>query len=155
MLGVDPGLNGAIALFDPSLEVIQVRDMPVAMSGVGQRRVVVPVLLAEIVRGFAPTVAWVEQVHAMPKQGVSSVFKFGQVYGAILGVLAALDIPTRLVTPNLWKRHYALDARKAGAREAAMRIFPRDAALFQRVKDADRAEAALIACYGAVRDVTL
>lgn len=148
VLGVDPGLDGAFAMIESSLDLLQVRDMPVAKSGTGTRREVVPVLLAELIRAWRPDMAWVEKVHAMPKQGVSSMFTFGQGYGVVLGVLAALDVPVHLITPGTWKRGLGLDAAKHGARAMAMRMFPCDAALFSRVRDDGRAEAALIAYRG-------
>ena len=148
VLGVDPGLTGALAVIETSLDLLSVRDMPVAKSGTGTRREVVPVLLAELIRAWRPDVAWVEKVHAMPKQGVSSTFTFGLGYGVVLGVLAALDVPVRLVAPGTWKRGLGLDAAKQGSRAMAMRVFPREAALFARVRDDGRAEAALLAGYG-------
>lgn len=148
VLGVDPGLGGALGLVESSLDVVLARDMPVAKSGTGQRREVVPALLADFVREWRPDVAFVEKVHAMPAQGVSSVFTFGQGYGVVRGVLAALDVPVHLITPGLWKARLSLTADKAGARAMAMRLFPRDAALFSRVRDDGRAEAVLIAYFG-------
>jgi crossover junction endodeoxyribonuclease RuvC len=148
VLGVDPGLDGALAVIETSLDALLVQDMPVAKSGTGTRREVVPVLLAELIRAWRPDVAWVEKVHAMPKQGVSSTFTFGLGYGVVLGVLAALDVPVRLVTPLAWKRGLGLDAAKLGSRAMAMRMFPREAALFARVRDDGRAEAALLAWHG-------
>lgn len=148
VLGVDPGLDGALGLVETSLDVVLARDMPVAKSGTGQRREVVPTLIAELVRVWNPQVAFVEKVHAMPKQGVSSVFTFGLGYGVLLGVLSALEVPIVLVTPRTWKTALGLNADKAGSRAMAMRMFPRDARLFQRAGDDGRAEAVLIAWWG-------
>jgi crossover junction endodeoxyribonuclease RuvC len=148
VLGIDPGLDGALAVIETSLDTLVVRDMPVARSGTGTRREVVPVLLAELIREWRPDVAWVEKVHAMPKQGVSSTFTFGLGYGVVLGVLAALDVPVRLIAPLQWKRGLGLDAAKLGSRAMAMRTFPREAALFARARDDGRAEAALLAWFG-------
>lgn len=91
ILGIDPGARGGIALLAPSL--VAAYAMPDSLPG-----------LADLVRGLSPTSAWVERVHAFPGQGVSSCFTFGQAYGSILGVLAALSIPTHLVEPIAWKR---------------------------------------------------
>jgi len=151
VLGIDPGLDGALGLVESSLDVVLARDMPVAKSGVGQRRELVPALLAELVRDWRPDMAFVEKVHSMPKQGVASVFTFGKGYGVVLGVLAALDVPTHLVTPNTWKAWARLGRDKTGLRAMAARLFPRDAGLFARAGDDGRAEAVLIAWYGAQR----
>jgi crossover junction endodeoxyribonuclease RuvC len=148
VLGIDPGLTGALALIETSLDALVIRDMPVARSGTGTRQEIVPVLLAEMIRALDPDVAFLERVNAMPKQGVSSVFTFGQGYGMIRGVLAALLVPVELVTPGHWKRIMRLDKDKSRARAVAMNLFPRDAKMFQRVKDHDRAEAALLAWLG-------
>jgi crossover junction endodeoxyribonuclease RuvC len=148
VLGADPGLDGALGLVETSLDVVLARDMPVAKSGTGQRREIVPTLLAELIKSWRPDAAFVEKVHAMPKQGVSSVFTFGLGYGTLLGVLSALEVPLILVTPNTWKRAMGLGADKSGSRAMAMRLFPRDAGLFQQVKDDGRAEAVLIAWWG-------
>ena len=144
IMGVDPGLSGAIAFYFPRHpERVSVEDMPVAGGDIDC------VTLAGRIRQFAPDLAIVEAVHAMPKQGVSSTFRFGAGYGAIRGVLAALDVPTHLVTPGAWKKHFRLTADKEQARALALRLFPAVGERFSRKKDDGRAEAALIARYGA------
>lgn len=154
VLGIDPGLDGALALIETSLDMLVIRDMPVAFSGTGKRREVVPTLLAQIIRDMEPDVAWLERVHAMPAQGVSSSFTFGQCYGMLRGVLGALGVPVHRVTPGAWKRELRLDQAKAGARAMAANLFPREAHLFSRVKDHDRAEAALLAWIGVQSSAT-
>jgi crossover junction endodeoxyribonuclease RuvC len=94
------------------------------------------------------TTAVVEQVGAMPGQGVSSMFAFGQAYGMVLGVLAGLYIPVRTVTPASWKRAMKLNTGKDAARAEAARRWPQQAGEFRRVKDDGKAEAALIALWG-------
>ena len=86
----------------------------------------------------------VENVHAMPKQGVSSTFKFGMGVGIIHGVAGALRLPLTLVTPRQWKASYNLTADKEAARALAIRRWPEHARRLDRKKDADRAEALLI-----------
>jgi crossover junction endodeoxyribonuclease RuvC len=98
---------------------------------------------------MSPDLAIVERVAAMPKQGVASTFKFGASYGALLGVIGALGIPSVLVTPTKWKKHFALDAEKERARALALRMWPARSELFSRKKDHGRAEAALLARFGA------
>jgi crossover junction endodeoxyribonuclease RuvC len=87
----------------------------------------------------------VEQVHAMPRQGVSSTFSFGKACGMIEGVVAARGLPIAWVTPQRWKKAMGVTADKNSSRQLAINLWPNEAELFKRVKDADRAEAALIA----------
>jgi Holliday junction resolvasome RuvABC endonuclease subunit len=146
VLGIDPGAGGAIALIDPSLDVLLIKDMPIAT--VRERREISEVWLADIIRRFDPEEAWLERVHAYPRQGVTSAFTFGMAYGLVRGVLATLKVPTHLVTPNEWKRRLRLPADKHAARVMAARLFPNDAKLFSRSRDDGRAEAALLAHFG-------
>lgn len=143
VLGVDPGLDGAIALLGDGF--LAVRDMPTA--GELKRRVVVAAEAAGIIKAWAPDIAVIEKVHAMPKQGVTSSFRFGQALGTIEGVLGALLIPVEYVTPQAWKKHFRLSANKDDARLRAIQTWPRIADELRRKKDADRAEALLIAHY--------
>jgi crossover junction endodeoxyribonuclease RuvC len=147
VLGIDPGATGAVALIDPGLDMLLVRDMPTAPNR-QQRAEISEAWLADIVRRLAPEEAWLERVHAYPRQGVTSAFTFGLSYGLVRGVLAALRVPVHLVTPNEWKRRLRLPADKHAARIMAARLFPRDAKLFARARDDGRAEAALIAYFG-------
>lgn len=148
ILGVDPGLNGAIALLGDGY--LAVRDIPTA--GELKRRVVLGGELAGVVRSWAPDCAVFERVHAMPKQGVSSSFRFGQACGVVEGVIGALQIPIEYVTPNAWKKHFRLTAHKEDARLLAIQTWPRIADELSRKKDADRAEALLIARYKQERE---
>jgi crossover junction endodeoxyribonuclease RuvC len=151
VLGIDPGATGALALYDIDLEALTLADMPQALIKVGKikRRQVSEVWLADIIKHYQPDTAWIERVHALPKQGVTSSFSFGLAYGLVRGVLAALAIPTSLVTPQEWKRSFRLGPDKSEARLIASRLFPANAASFIRVKDDGRAEAALLALFGA------
>ena len=148
VLGIDPGLTGALALIETSLDMLIVRDMPVAMAGKGRGHEVVPTWLADAVRALNPDVAILERVHSMPGQGVHSVFSFGDSVGTVRGVLGALGVPVHRPSPGAWKRALRLDQDKHAARAMAASLFPREAAYFTRVKDHDRAEAALLAWYG-------
>ena len=91
----------------------------------------------------------IEQVSAMPGQGVSSMFRFGEGYGMLHMACAANKLPTQFVTPAKWKGYFGLSRDKGVSRGLAMQRFPEYAALFSRVKDDGRAEAALIALYAA------
>lgn len=151
IVGIDPGATGALAMWATCLDALVVADMPSALvrTGKAQRRQVNEAVLADLLRQWQPDCAWLERVHALPGQGVTSSFSFGLAYGLVRGVLAAYQIPVTLVTPNEWKRHFRLGADKAEARLIAGRMFPGSALQFARVKDDGRAEAALLALFGA------
>lgn len=149
-LGIDPGKSGAIAVLDDKGAIEQVYDMPVVGGQVSG------VLLCDIIDSIAVDMdddllvdltAVVEQVHSMPRQGVVSSFDFGKSYGIVVGVLAATRIRTEYVTPNRWKKALRLTADKEQARRRALDLWPDHAHLFARKKDADRAEAALLALW--------
>ena len=139
VLGVDPGLKGAVAFYFSTYDRVSAEDMPVANGDVDAAT------LAARIRQMLPTVAVVEGVHSMPKQGIASAFKFGKGYGQVLGVLSALGVPTHIVAPTAWKRHFKLSSDKDASRALALQFWPSQSELFKRSKDADRAEAALIA----------
>ena len=148
IIGIDPGAAGAVVILENG-RLTQVFDMPVVEITVGgkAKRRVAPELLASELRlyNLADTVAVVEQVGAMPGQGVTSMFAFGQAYGLALGVLAGLWVPTTTVTPSVWKKALRLGTGKDAARAEAARRWPAQAGQFSRVKDDGRAEAALLA----------
>lgn len=141
--GIDPGASGALAfLFSDHQSTVSVEDMPLV------NKKVCPAQLAEMLRVMKPDVVYVEEVHAMPKQGVTSMFNFGVTFGVTKGVIQALGIRVEFVTPKQWKKHFALNSDKEKSRELALRLWPARAELFKRKKDENRAEAALIALYG-------
>ena len=148
-IGVDPGVSGAIAVTSSTLGLIQVIDMPTVEVKVGKslkRRISPELLMVALREVVTPDcVAMVEQVRAMPGQGVSSMFAFGEAYGLIRGVLAGLGVRTHTVTPVSWKKEMALNKGKDASRAMAAQLWPDQAGLFARVKDDGRAEAALIA----------
>ncbi|MCA0318208.1 MAG: hypothetical protein LCH88_09080 [Proteobacteria bacterium] len=144
ILGIDPGASGAIAFYFPDVPGrVSVDDMPLVNGSV------CCVTLAHRIAQMGPTEAIVELVGSMPKQGVSSTFKFGASVGAVHGVLGALAVPYALVTPGKWKRRMGLGSDKEQARALALRTFPAVAEKFSRKKDHGRAEAALLAYYAA------
>jgi hypothetical protein len=143
--GFDPGVSGAHAYYFPSVpDRVAVEDMPVVAGEIDCAT------LARRIAQMGPAFAIVERASARPGQGVSSTFKFGQAYGAALGILAALEIPVRLVAPSVWKRHFKLDSDKEKSRSLALRTFSKTPQHFARRRDHSRAEAALLALYGAV-----
>jgi len=150
-IGIDIGILGAIALLNNKGECIHVENMPVMALAKGKTQVNA-VELAKILerwRGTAgePLTAFVEQVSAMPKQGVTAMFNFGKSYGTVLGVLGAERIPYILVTPQSWKRRAGLShTEKDMARTKAQQLFPNIDLC--RKKDIGKADAILIAKYG-------
>jgi hypothetical protein len=155
VLGVDVGVNGAMALLSKHNELIQVWDMPTLADGPAGRRNVNAALLAEIVSKSHASEAFVEFVGARPNEGAVGAFAFGRSRGGIEGVMAALDLPVAFLTPSVWKRAVGIPPGKDGAkdfaRSEAIRRWPAHAGLFARVKDDGRAEAALIAVAGIMR----
>lgn len=142
--GIDPGIRGAVAFFFTTHEnAIAAEDLPVVDNMLDAAT------LASRLRQMQPDLVVMEQVGAMPKQGVSSTFRFGQAFGMAIGVVAALGIPTEFVTPGRWKKHFRLSSDKEEARARALQMWPDRSDLFARKKDHGRAEAALIARFGA------
>lgn len=156
-IGVDPGLDGAIAYLTNKGK-LKVWDMPTfevtpgklsaktGKRGKGRREVDVNTLsdILEDLHGAA----FLEKVHSMPHQGVASMFSFGDSYGVVRGILAAYQIPITRVPPNRWKAELRCRQGKDASRLRASELMPDYSSLWQRVKDDGRAEAALIAYYG-------
>jgi hypothetical protein len=142
IIGIDPGIIGGWAVLNHSGELVAVGDLPVA--GDGAQRMVAGAVFAALVTKHSPSTAILERVSAMPGQGVSGMFRFGQAVGVVAGVLGALSIPTLYVAPAIWKRHYGLPAEKEAARQRAIERWPAHAVHFARKKDHGRAEAAFI-----------
>lgn len=159
LIGIDPGLNGAIASITwgdgLGKRIIGIRDMPtleVNKEGRKKNRELNYTALADIIEGMSPpgSIALVELVNAMPGQGTASMFKFGKVYGAILATLATLEIPYMQVTPPKWKKALSVPQGKDAARVRASELLPAAAHHWPLVKHDGRAEAALIAYYGTI-----
>jgi len=153
VLGADPGATGAIALLDTNTGELIVEDMPtIIVKATSRKRAsheISESRLAEIIRGLSPDVAWIERVHSMPRQGVASSFSFGVSYGILRGVIGAIPLPLLFVTAVEWKKEFRLTHDKSQSRVLASRLYPSKASVFSRVRDGDRAEAALIATFGA------
>lgn len=147
LLGVDPGVSGAIACYDTELAALVVRDMPTAKSR-QNRSVILENILVDLIHDLAPDEAIIELVHALPRQGVASTFSFGVSFGVLRGILAALKIPVNYMTPQEWRKLARVPGRggdKGASRIRAAELFPRECNVFARVKDHGRADAALIA----------
>jgi Holliday junction resolvasome RuvABC endonuclease subunit len=141
IVGIDPGNNGGIALLHGD-RLIYADHLPIVGKTLSGH--LLNNWFADI-EPDTPTMVVVEQVHAMPKQGVSSTFNFGKAVGIIEGVIAARGLPITWVTPQRWKKSIGVTADKNTSRQLAINLWPDQAHLFARVKDVDRAEAALIA----------
>lgn len=159
ILGIDPGLTGALALYDPVTGALDVRDMPVYVtpkaSG-GKRTELDLVALAHIMDEWAKNQirAFIEQVGPTPQMGVTSSFSFGGSYAAVRMACAAHFLPTELVTPQVWKR--ALNVRGGADKSDAVRarasaLMPQHAKFWTLSKHEGRAEASMIALYGAAQ----
>lgn len=148
-IGIDPGFSGAIAFYAPKENIVSVYDMPVYQNAKGKTEINL-YELHEILEPETdePHMAIIEQVAAMRGQGVTSMFRFGQSYGATQMAVAAHKIPMQFVTPAKWKSYLGLSRDKGVSRSLASQRFPKQADLFKRVKDDGRAEAALLALYG-------
>jgi crossover junction endodeoxyribonuclease RuvC len=121
IVGIDPGLSGAMFFFDTGGSTGEAVDLPVhvLMRGGKAKRELDIVQLIDTLAMHRLTHAFVEQVGAMPGQGVSSTFAFGKTFGIILGVIAARSIPITLVPPIRWKRRMGVTKSKDGCRARA------------------------------------
>ena len=157
VLGIDIGVQGAIAVLSGSGALASVHEMPVLHDGPAGRRTVNAPLLAAIIFESHADQAFVEHVSARPKEGAVGAFAFGRARGAVEGVLAAAGIPCTFITPASWKRAVGIapGRDKDASRAEAIRRWPAQADLFRRKKDDGAAEAALIGVAGLVRPVSL
>lgn len=155
VIGVDPGLTGAIAAIDGE-QLLWCVDMPTANGAIA-----IP-LLDQLYdpSEYGPwNLGWdnpncemqpvaIEHVHSMPGQGVASTFKFGKAYGVVLGYFTAHGHRITHVAPTEWKSTFRLNGKdKDAARALAIELWPSEAQLFARKKDCGRADAALIALH--------
>jgi len=148
-LGIDCGLNGAIAVLEDG-KLVAVHDMPTLTVDINKKtkRQVSPNLLAVVIESIKPDFAIVERPAARPGQGVTAMFGFGRSLGVVEGVLAGLSVPVTYVAPATWTKAMGKAAGKDASRQRAIELFPAMSEQFKRVKDDGRAEAALIAMWG-------
>jgi hypothetical protein len=142
VFGCDPGVTGGLAFLDTVSRTVQVFDIPSAAGEVDAGAIVA------LIEQYLPKVGIVERASSRPGQGVAFTFKYGVAYGALLTTLALNRIPCHRPTPTQWKKQFGLDKDKEKSRLMAIRLFP-GCGGFSRKKDHGRAEAALIAKYGA------
>ena len=157
ILGIDPGVSGAISVLRYK-KIIEVYEMPTMIDGKKNKRQVngaevANIFLKEInnqnVNEKEDTVkVVVEHVNAMPGQGVTSMFNFGQSFGVVKGICAALKLPIYFVRPVKWKKYFNLiKTNKDASRTKVIEIFPYISSKISRKKDSNKADSILIAKY--------
>lgn len=149
VLGIDPGMDGGIAVLTSEGELISVAAVEIPTSGEkAKRRVDVSAIVALLKPQLPIRHAYIERAQAMPKQGSSSGFNYGRAVGALEAVVETLGIPTDFVEPSAWKRfHGLLQCGKEDSRQRALKLFP-GSPDFRLKKHHGPAEAALIGWYG-------
>ena len=151
IFGIDPGVSGAISILE-NKKVIEIFDMPTMIDGKKNKRQVngsqVTNIIKESLSSDIETVVVVEHVNAMPGQGVTSMFNFGQSFGVIKGICYALSIPIHFVRPTKWKKHFNLiKTNKEASRTKVIQTYPEISSKLSRKKDSNKADAILIARY--------
>ena len=151
IIGIDPGISGAICFFEDG-EIKDIIDMPVMADGKkNKRQINGSQTYNEIylrTKNFSKKDIFVvvEQVSAMPGQGVTSMFNFGQTFGAIKGICAALNLPIFFVRPAKWKKHFDLiNSSKDASRTKAIEMYPSISDQLSKKKDVNKSDAILIA----------
>ena len=149
IIGIDPGLSGGIAVLENN-RVLSIFDMPVMSEGKKNKRQLnsaqLVTLIKENIKSSEDVAVIVEQVNAMPGQGVTSMFNFGQTFGAIKGVCAALGLPIFFVRPSKWKKHFELiNSSKDSSRTKAIEMYPAFSNQLAKKKDVNKSDAILIA----------
>ncbi|MBB3806391.1 crossover junction endodeoxyribonuclease RuvC [Xanthomonas arboricola] len=149
VIGIDPGCSGAVVVLQSAAHPSPIEWIRMPTLKVGQSTRVDAAAVARFLQGFDAGHVFIEQVHAMPAQGVSSVYTFGHAAGVVEGVAAALMLPITLVTPQAWKKRAGLiGSEKDAARSRAIQLWPRWADLGKKGAGQAFADAALIARYG-------
>ena len=147
IIGIDPGLSGGIAILKNN-KIEDIFDMPVMSEGKKNKRQLNSAQLVNLLKNSIDeeTIVVVEQVNAMPGQGVTSMFNFGQTFGAIKGICAALGLPIFFVRPAKWKKHFELiNSSKDASRTKAIEMYPSISDQLSKKKDVNKSDAILIA----------
>jgi len=157
IFGIDPGISGAICALKEG-NITEIYEMPTMIDGKKNKRQVNGAEVANIFlkeinnqdsneKGDTAKVV-VEHVTAMPGQGVTSMFNFGQSFGVVKGICAALKLPIYFVRPVKWKKHFNLiGTNKDASRTKVIEIFPHISSKIPRKKDSNKADSILIAKY--------
>jgi len=153
IIAIDPGINGAICFFENG-QVKDVLEMPTMAEGKKNKRQInghqMYNELSSRIKGYNSQNinVIVEQVSAMPGQGVTSMFNFGQSFGVIKGICAAMQLPIFFVRPVKWKKHFELiNSQKDASRTKAIEMFPKISPILSKKKDSNKADAILIASF--------
>ena len=129
IIGIDPGISGSICFFEDG-KILEVIEMPVMTEGKKNKK---QVNGAQIYNEFLKRInkkndeirVVIEQVSAMPGQGVTSMFNFGQSFGILKGICSAMQLPMFFVRPAKWKKYFNLiNSQKDASRTRAIEIFP-------------------------------
>ena len=153
IIGIDPGISGSICFFEDG-KILEVIEMPVMTEGKKNKK---QVNGAQIYNEFLKRInkkkddevrVVIEQVSAMPGQGVTSMFNFGQSFGILKGICSAMQLPMFFVRPAKWKKYFNLiNSQKDASRTRAIEIFPYFSTQLSRKKDSNKADAILIASF--------
>ena len=153
IIGIDPGISGSICFLD-SGKILDVIEMPIMTDGKKNKKQVngsqVYNEITKIIKQFEKNQIRVviEHVSAMPGQGVTSMFNFGQSFGILKGICTAMQLPMYFVRPAKWKKYFnLLNSEKDASRTRAIEIFPYFSSQLSRKKDSNKADAILIASF--------
>ena len=153
IIGIDPGISGAICFFEDG-KVTEILEMPTMADGKkNKRQVNGPQIYNEILMRInkfqkKDIIVVIEQVSAMPGQGVTSMFNFGQSFGVLKGICSAMQLSMYFVRPAKWKKYFNLiNSEKDASRTKAIEIFPYFSSNLAKKKDSNKADAILIASY--------
>ena len=153
IIGIDPGVSGSICFFKDG-KILDVIEMPVMNEGKKNKKQVNGAqIYNEISKKInsnpeTNTRVVIEHVTAMPGQGVTSMFNFGQSFGVLKGICSAMRLPMFFVRPAKWKRYYNLiNSEKDASRTRAIEIFPYFSSQLSKKKDSNKADAILIASF--------
>tara|TARA_B100000700_G_C14874616_1_gene775052 strand:+ start:527 stop:1024 length:498 start_codon:yes stop_codon:yes gene_type:complete len=153
IIGIDPGISGSICFFQDG-KIIDIIEMPNMAEGKKNKKQVngsqiyneISSRIKKINREDVKVV--IEQVSAMPGQGVTSMFNFGQSFGVLKGICSAMQLSVYFVRPAKWKKHFNLiNSEKDASRTKAIEIFPYISSQLSRKKDANKADAILLASF--------
>ena len=153
IIGIDPGISGSICFFEDG-KILDVINMPTMIDGKkNKKQVNGSQIYNEISKRIKKTGdqnirVVIEQVSAMPGQGVTSMFNFGQSFGILKGICSAMQLPMYFVRPAKWKKYFNLiNSEKDASRTRAIEIFPYFSSQLSKKKDANKADAILIASF--------
>ena len=149
IIGIDPGVSGAICILTEG-KITEIYEMPTMIDGKKNKKQVngaeiTNIINKELVNEKDINVV-IEHVSAMPGQGVTSMFNFGQSFGVLKGICAALKLPVHFIRPVKWKKHFNLiNTEKDASRTKVIEVFPYISSKLSKKKDANKADAILIA----------